>query len=207
MVRPLPWLIAAAFWGRLDRRTLRVEVARQCQAFARCFDRPPDFVDGHQHVHQLPGVREALLDELAALGWRPWLRGTRAPSRLTPVPGARVATSAERLKARLVAALGGAALAREAGRRDLRTSAHLLGVRRFDNDSQRYAQALAAWLATAGEGDVLMTHPSRRAIRGDAISAAREMEFSVLAGPVLAALLYQQLVSIVPMRAIDPQRF
>ena len=38
------------------------EVRAQFEAFADAFGRPPDFVDGHQHVHLFPQVREAVLE-------------------------------------------------------------------------------------------------------------------------------------------------
>ena len=49
-------LMARAFLGRLDRAKLAAEIAAQLAAFAAAFGRPPDFVDGHQHVQLLPTV-------------------------------------------------------------------------------------------------------------------------------------------------------
>ena len=57
----------------LDRGAIAARISAQLDAFERVLG-APTFVDGHQHVHQLPVVREALLDLLAALGGR-GLRG------------------------------------------------------------------------------------------------------------------------------------
>lgn len=46
------------------RKEIAAEITRQLDAFEEALGRPPDFVDGHQHVHVLPGVRRALLDIL-----------------------------------------------------------------------------------------------------------------------------------------------
>lgn len=64
--RSLGRLIGAAFLGRLDRSDVRVRIERQLDAYEAVMKARPDFVDGHQHVHQLPLVREALLAALKA---------------------------------------------------------------------------------------------------------------------------------------------
>jgi len=71
-------LIAMGVLRRLNRRLIRDQVERQCDAFEAAVGRPPDHVDGHQHVHQLPQVRELLVDTLyRRYNPRPWLRETR----------------------------------------------------------------------------------------------------------------------------------
>lgn len=61
----LPRLMAAAHARLLDRAALRREVDRQLSLFEKGMGRAPDFADGHQHVHHLPVIREALLEALA----------------------------------------------------------------------------------------------------------------------------------------------
>ncbi len=58
---PLQAMMLSAFLGRLKRDRLAMEIATQLKAFVVAFGRVPDFVDGHQHVHLLPQVREAFL--------------------------------------------------------------------------------------------------------------------------------------------------
>jgi len=69
-------LLGEAFKGRLDRTEIVGEIARQLDAFEEAYGQAPSFVDGHQHVHVLPGVREALLQVLRERGYagRVWLR-------------------------------------------------------------------------------------------------------------------------------------
>lgn len=58
------------------------EVARETQAqyekFVACVGRPPDFVDGHMHVHQFPGVCEGVFLCLKEIepAKRPYVRNT-----------------------------------------------------------------------------------------------------------------------------------
>ena len=55
-------LILRAHLGLLPRRALSSEAHAQLAAFIVARGVPPQFIDGHQHVHHLPGVRELLLD-------------------------------------------------------------------------------------------------------------------------------------------------
>lgn len=51
-----------AFTGKLDPLGVADEIAAQTELFHKLVGRPPAYVDGHHHSHQLPIVREALLD-------------------------------------------------------------------------------------------------------------------------------------------------
>lgn len=179
--------ITRAYLGQLPRRRIVGEVRAQFDAFEDGLGRSPDHVDGHQHVHQLPVVRDALLDELARRGWtHAWIRGTRCPA---AEPGT---------KPRVIAALGGERLRARAWKLGIPVSAHLLGVYGFDADRSAYESLLAQWLARAGDGDVLMCHPgsSDDHTRGDPIAAARRIEMDVLASEAWPRLLAQAGVAV-----------
>lgn len=184
--RGLGAFMALAYLGQLPARRIVGEVRAQFDAFEAALDRPPDHVDGHQHVHQLPVVRDALLDELARRGWTDaWLRGTRRPH---GEPGT---------KPRVIAALGGGRLRARAERQGLPVSGHLLGVYGFDADAQAYQRLLAGWLARARDGDVLMCHPGRAEdAPGDPIAAARAVELEVLGSDAWPHLLAQAGVTV-----------
>ena len=53
---------------------LVIEIATQLRAFADAFGRLPDFLDGHQHVHLLPQVRDAFLKVVAETAPMAWVR-------------------------------------------------------------------------------------------------------------------------------------
>lgn len=174
--RPLPLLILQALLRLLPARALRETVERQLQDFEDAFGDTPDFIDGHQHVHQLPQVRDVLLEclERRPSARLPWLRCT-LPAPNAPVDG----------KQKVIAALGGQGLVQLARRHGLAMNRHLLGVYGFDADAGTYEQLLSGWLAHCGDGDLLMLHPALRdppseGAAGDAISAAREVEYEVL---------------------------
>lgn len=63
--RPLGYWLARSVVAQLPLKEIRENLHRQCSEFMRVTGRVPDFIDGHQHVHILPGVRRVLLDYLA----------------------------------------------------------------------------------------------------------------------------------------------
>lgn len=59
---PVDRLIIQSWRGRLDRAEIAQEINAQFDAFVAAFGRVPDFIDGHHHVHQLPIIRDVILD-------------------------------------------------------------------------------------------------------------------------------------------------
>ena len=175
----LPALIARSYLHRLPITALRAEIGQQIDRFEQRLGRSPDYIDGHRHVHQLPQVRNALLDLLAERRCRPWLRSTRHAPGLRAPAGSAVA---ERIKPRLIVALGANALARDAARAGLAQNRRLLGVYAFGADEAAYQRWVEVWLAAAGDLDVLMCHPALGAASGadDPIATARAVEQRVL---------------------------
>jgi len=169
-VWPLGELILRCALGAISRAALRAAIEHQLDAFENEMGRRPDYVDGHQHVHQFAVVREELI---AALLRRypsdpPWLRSTRPPSTVRD------------FKARGIAALGDRRLRDLAAAAHLRTSAYLVGVYDFRADRESYWHRLSHWVRGGPDGTVLMCHPSLRTEHGDAIAAARAMEYAAL---------------------------
>lgn len=181
---PLPQLIARAYTGLLDRQWVRQRIDAQLNAFEEAIGAPPDFVDGHQHVHQLPVIRHELLELLNRryAGHLPWLRCT------LPAPGLPTG-----LKPRIIAALGAHALRRTARTQGYTMNRALCGVYGFDADAPAYTGWLEQWLSSARSGDLLMVHPARAGqdpaagasppstptLVGDGIAAARNVEYTV----------------------------
>jgi predicted glycoside hydrolase/deacetylase ChbG (UPF0249 family) len=59
---------------RLDPDALAAEAASQFAAFQAAFGRPPDFVDGHQHVQLLPQVSDVMLAATKRMAPGAWIR-------------------------------------------------------------------------------------------------------------------------------------
>ncbi|WP_279357074.1 ChbG/HpnK family deacetylase [Methylobacterium indicum] len=189
---PLGRILALSLSGRLHAAEIRPEIERQIDAFAAAMGRLPDFVDGHQHVHVLPGIRGALLAALAARGWRGWLRdpGDR-PGAIRARPQAR--------KALVVAGLGLGfrAAARRAG---FATNHGFSGFSDFA-DGDGVAQAFERSFAALGPAPVVMCHPGEideglRAL--DPVVASRPLELAYLGSARFGAFLQREGLRLVP---------
>ena len=146
------------------RQALRAELSRQFDRFEQLMQQAPDHVDGHEHVHQFPGLRPLVLELLQQR------YGGRVPVRCT-VP--RVWRGS---KAALIAALGGGALQRQLRSAGLAGNGDFAGV--YDlQAASGYALRLQGWLDTLAEGGVVMCHPEV----GRGASPARQHEHVVLA--------------------------
>jgi chitin disaccharide deacetylase len=162
--RSLGRLARDAFSGRLDRAAVEIEIDRQIDAFERVWGSPPDFIDGHQHVHQFPTVRAAVLarwDRRLDRG-RTWLRVSDAGI------GAILRAGTAPLKSLAIAALG-RAMKRSARRVGIRTNDSLAGV--YDLSARRPYGELFERMCDAARGrTVIMCHP------GDVDAALRDAD-------------------------------
>jgi len=59
---PLSKLLISAFLKKLNKKVLLAEIHAQIDSFIDSIGRLPDFIDGHQHTHQFPVIRDALLE-------------------------------------------------------------------------------------------------------------------------------------------------
>ncbi|WP_186420914.1 ChbG/HpnK family deacetylase [Bosea sp. CS1GBMeth4] len=159
------------------RREIAGEVARQLDAFERHLGRQPDFVDGHQHVHVLPGIRRAVLDAVA----RRYPQGSvylRDPSdSVAAIRARRVAVG----KALTVAGLA-AGLRRAAARRGIPTNRGFAGFSPFDV-KRPFADDLQAFLVRPGRAHLVMCHPGHvddELATLDPVVATRPLEHAAL---------------------------
>jgi predicted glycoside hydrolase/deacetylase ChbG (UPF0249 family) len=69
-------LLPKALKRQLPADEIAQEIEHQLETFVEVHGAPPAFVDGHQHVHVLPAIRQALIRVLQERGYagRVWLR-------------------------------------------------------------------------------------------------------------------------------------
>ncbi len=172
-------------------------IERQLDAFEAHWKAPPDHVDGHQHVQQFAGIREALVRILASRygthGPMPYLRISRAPAGCADT------------KSRVIAAMGARALETLATQAGLPCAWALLGIYDFTGDLDHYARLMQGWLAAAPAHSIIMCHPAQAATPGDVIGAARAREFAYLGSAAFAAALAQAGVQLVRAGVAQPR--
>ncbi len=185
---------------RLPAEELAQEIEAQLEAFEQAMDMRPDFIDGHQHVHGLPGVRRALLSVLKARyakGPRPWLRDP-ADSLASIVKRGRNMQKALAVGG-LASGFGGAA--RKAG---FLTNDSFAGFSAFDPKAD-YAVDFQSYLLAAGSRHLVMCHPGEvdeEIRRVDPVVETRPQELAFLMGDQVADLLRKQGFSLARLRPL-----
>lgn len=159
-----------ALLGGFDQAAARAVIARQLDAFEAYWGARPDHVDGHQHVQQFDGIRQALVGLLSERYGPagPWLRLSRVPS-----------VQAD-FKSRVITAMGAQALQKLAAAAQLGCTPYLSGVYDFKGDAERYAALMTHWLQTTPQGGLIMCHPSALSVADDGPGPARRREWDYL---------------------------
>lgn len=150
-------LFARSLAGRVRAADAQREIAAQYAWFEGLTETAPDFVDGHLHVQQLPGVRRGLLAFLAGLppDEHPWVRNAAEPRAAIARRGVAP------LKCWAIACLGGALRARLLAH-GVPTNDGFAGVCDY-GDWRNYPDTLRRMLAHVRPGNYLiMAHPGQR---------------------------------------------
>lgn len=164
-------------------RRMREEEARhivldQLNRFCDITGGTPAFIDGHEHVHQFPIIRDALIGALpeSGSGKRPFIRNTR-PRRWR---GA---------KAALIGMLGARTLEKQARLAGCDCNTDFFGVYDLGKTSS-LEQLWHAWLKTMPQqGSLVMCHPALSARLPHDIFRVREYRF--LSSTLFEEMLYQ----------------
>ncbi|MBL8707113.1 MAG: ChbG/HpnK family deacetylase [Rhodospirillales bacterium] len=171
-------LIASAYLGRLRAEEIGQEIDRQLDAFEQAMGRPPDYIDGHQHVQQLPVVRELLIDRLKhRLPPGTALRVCHEPFAAIRRRGVAV------MRAAVIAAIG-RGLRAMADDNDIASNRRFAGVRDF-TERAPYRDLFRRYIADPPHGLATMCHPGYPddALRQvDPVVDTRPGELAYLAG-------------------------
>lgn len=169
---PINEMMRLAMTRRLAPEPFAIEIATQLQAFVAAFGHLPDFVDGHQHVHLLPVVRDAFLNVVAAIAPNAWVRQcgrARAAWRLPDHKGLVLDVLSLGFKA-------------QAAQHGLATNPAFAGAYVF-NDKARFARIFPRFLKGLPDGGLIMCHPGfvDAALESlDPVTTLREHEFAFL---------------------------
>ncbi len=186
---PIADMLVRSFWPGFDRAAVAREVKAQIAAFTAAFGRPPDFIDGHHHVHLLPRIDDAVLAAIKAANPAAWARqcGQAAPlaRRLHDRKGMLIDLLSRRFRAH-AKAIG------------VPTNPAFAGTYRFRPDAS-FAAYFPNFLDGLPDGGVVMCHPGfvdAELERLDPLTTLREAEFAFLAGDDFPALLAAEGVAL-----------
>lgn len=153
-----------------------VELERQVAKFAETIGRPPDYIDGHQHVHVLPIVRDAVVRVARRID--AYVRNTYDPMSIAMCrrPGALESIYLARASRKL------STLARAAG---VPTNCGFRGVRTF-REKREFRELFRGMIKNVQSGAIVMVHPGYAdplLADRDPVQDQREGELRYLAGP------------------------
>jgi predicted glycoside hydrolase/deacetylase ChbG (UPF0249 family) len=185
---PLPPKLLRAHLRSLQPALLATEISSQFEAFKRAFGRPPDFADGHQHVHIFPQVRDTFLRVAKLAAPHAWVRQcgrSKAHGRLSNIK-ALVLDRHSRSFRRLAAHYG------------IRTNPAFAGAYAFRPGAD-YAALFPRFLDGMPDDGLIMCHPGKvdaELKRLDPVTDLREREFDFLSSTAFPRLLAEHGVTI-----------
>lgn len=183
-------LIARSLTGRLDAAAIRDAIEAQLDLFEGAIGRAPDFIDGHQHVHQLPIIRLQLIEALQR-------RYGTAAARL----GIRICAPRRwrGSKAQTIGMLGAGPMARLAQRHGHAVNTDFLGVYGFSPGAD-LPLLWRRWLASMqGDLPLAMCHvatASSPSMIADPIRPARVNELAWLASDAFRDLCAELSIAL-----------
>ena len=182
---------------RLPLDEIRSEIERQIASFIKHFGAAPAHIDGHHHIHQLPGIRDLVVDAAKRLGpgrtLGPFVPGT--PHRIWR-RGVAVG------KALAIGALG-AGIDSRARRAGVPVNHGFSGAYDFLGDERPVSELFQRFIANTGDNALVMCHPGycdATLAKLDIMTTAREAELAYLMSPDWPALLAAQDLELGPLR-------
>lgn len=173
---------------RIDPDAVKTEVRAQIEKFIGAFGRAPDYVDGHQHVQLMPGIRMKLLEAVKDLAPNAWVR------QCSP---ARKSKSSGDAKTRFLSFLsrGFRAQAKQAG---LKYNPAFSGAYDYFSPSD-FGALFARFIDGLPEGGVVMCHPGHAddiLKSRDILTHQREKEYAFLSGDEMPRALARASVTL-----------
>jgi predicted glycoside hydrolase/deacetylase ChbG (UPF0249 family) len=194
---PMKYLYRAGIARRLPLGEIEREIDRQIARFIEFFGRPPAHIDGHHHVHQLPGVRSIVVRRAKAMpGGQTWVRSCNEETVTLLRRGVAAA------KSMMIGALGGSVerLAKEHG---VATNRGFTGAYDYTSDPRPFSDLAPRFILGLRDNGLMMTHPgySDAVLQSlDVLTTARDAERAFLAGTQWPHLVASAGFEIGPLR-------
>jgi predicted glycoside hydrolase/deacetylase ChbG (UPF0249 family) len=169
---PLRDLIIKAHTKKIDKAPIAAELKAQLNNFVEHFGQLPDFIDGHQHVHQLPIIRDAVFDlyEAELRTKNSYVRCTFDPASLLRVKDVAY------LKQLIIQLVGGMVFKRELEKRNIPHNKTFAGIYNF-NESYEYSDLFPRFVKQVKNGGIIMCHPGLMSRGSDEIAQSRHNEY------------------------------
>jgi predicted glycoside hydrolase/deacetylase ChbG (UPF0249 family) len=185
---PLNAMLRRATARRLQPEPLANEIAAQLRKFIDVFGRPPDFLDGHQHIQLFPQVRDAFLKVVAERAPTAWVRQCGRARR-----GRRM-----RDHKALVLDILSLGFRRKARKLGIAVNPAFAGSYAFSSRAN-YARLFPRFLSGLPDGGLIMCHPGvvDTELKGlDSLTTLREQEFAYFGSDAFLQVLAEHNVAL-----------
>lgn len=163
-------ILRAAFSKKLQLAALIAECRTQLDQFVQEVGQLPDFIDGHQHVHQFPLIRQALMEVYKEYNLRAYCRW------VTPrIWGGGMANT---LKKSIISLTGSGAFYKLLQAHQIPHNTSFTGIYDF-KQSRRYPKLFRQFLAEIGDGGLILCHPGVSGFRLDEWNYLKSQQFTV----------------------------
>jgi len=182
-------MLVRAWLRQLDRKALEAEATAQIRMFGHEFGRAPDFIDGHQHVHIFPQVRDALFAAAGKMAPTAWIRQCGRIGSLAKRIGDPKGLVLDHLSKQF---------RERAATLDVRTNTAFAGTYNF-NDGADFAALFPGFLDELPDGGLVMCHPGTvdaELRRLDPLTTLREKEYAYFSGEAFPKLLANQGITL-----------
>jgi predicted glycoside hydrolase/deacetylase ChbG (UPF0249 family) len=186
-------LIIKSNLRQLDQKDIAAELRAQLDNFTNQIGQLPDFIDGHQHVHQFPIIRDAVFEvyeeRLRQNG--SYLRCTYDPSMLTRVKDVAY------VKQLIVQLCGGIQFRQRVVELKIPHNTSFAGIYDFKN-SYEYISLFPRFLEQVQTGGLVMCHPGLLSSEEpDLMATARHNEYLYLSSLSYLDTISQHHINIV----------
>jgi predicted glycoside hydrolase/deacetylase ChbG (UPF0249 family) len=169
-------LLIESHLGMLSYNEIYAELTRQLTAFNKGLGKMPDFIDGHQHIHCFPIIRQVLLDyyDKNLRGTRTWLRN------ICPAKTGQLLQPPATHKKIILFAIGGKFFKNKIIKTNIPHNNSFSGIYKF-NTINSYGDLFIVFLKSIEHGGLIMCHPGlSNNDLSDPITKSRAIEYEYL---------------------------
>lgn len=195
---PLSHVLLKSHLRQLNKNAIREELNAQLDQFIRTMGGLPDFIDGHQHVHQFPIIRDVLLEvyENRLREHGSYLRCTYQPNMLWNLK------SVAYIKKFILQLSGALAFKKALIMRNIPHNRSFSGIYHFDK-LDGYEFLFRQFLNEIQDGGLMMCHPGLENSGGeDMIHYSRSKEYAFIKSEEFLKLLDECHIKLVRFKEL-----
>lgn len=194
----LPSLLLKSHFRWLSKRAIGAELNAQLDRFTDTMGMLPDFIDGHQHIHHFPVIRDVLL-EIYEEKLRKHGCCVRSVYSINQRGSFR---SSAYLKKMIIQLSGAAVFNNRLVKKNILHNTSFSGIYSWDNNKD-YATLFGDFLQATQDGGLIMCHPGwEDTDESDVISHIRPTEYAFLGSDFFLKLLDEYHVRLVTFKEL-----